>query len=58
MNVWKCKLIFPSDTLQQNLEITALKHFLAAENTSVLRHIYVNDHNNYAVIYLYFFELL
>ncbi len=30
MNVWKCKLIFPTDTLQQNIEITDLKPFLAA----------------------------
>ncbi len=36
MNVWKCKLIFPTDTLQQKIEITDLKPFLAAENTSVL----------------------
>ncbi len=36
MNVWKCKLIFPTDTLQQKIEITGLKPFLAAENTSVL----------------------
>ncbi len=36
MNVWKCKRIFPTDTLQQNIEITDLKHFLDAENTSVL----------------------
>ncbi len=36
MNVWKCKLIFPSDTLQQQREITDFKPFLAAENTSVL----------------------
>ncbi len=34
MNVWKCKLIFPSDTLQQKIEITDLKPFLAAENFS------------------------
>ncbi len=27
MNVWKCKLIFPTDTLQQKLEITGLKKF-------------------------------
>ncbi len=33
MNVWKCKLIFPTDTLQQKIEITALKTFLASENT-------------------------
>ncbi len=36
MNVWKCKLIFPIDTLKQNIEITDLKPFLAGENTSVL----------------------
>ncbi len=36
MNVWKCKLIFPSDTLQQKIEIPDLKPFLAGENTSVL----------------------
>ncbi len=34
MNVWKCKLIFTTDTLQ--IEITDLTPFLAAENTSVL----------------------
>ncbi len=34
MIVWKCKLIFPTDTLQQE-EITDLKPFLAGENTSV-----------------------
>ncbi len=27
MNVWKCKLIFPIDTLQQNIKITDLKPF-------------------------------
>ncbi len=32
MNVWECKLIFPTDTLKQNIEISDL----AAENTSVL----------------------
>ncbi len=32
INVWKCKLIFPTDTLQQNIS----NHFLAAENTCVL----------------------
>ncbi len=36
MNVWKYKLIFPTDTLQQKIEITDLKPFLAGENTSVL----------------------
>ncbi len=37
MNVCKCKLIFPTDTLQQKIEITDLKPFLAGENTSVLK---------------------
>ncbi len=36
INVWKCKLIFPTDTRQQKTEITDLKPFLAAENTSVI----------------------
>ncbi len=36
MNVWKCKLIFPTDTLQQKIEITDIKSFLAGENSSVL----------------------
>ncbi len=36
MNVWKCKPIFPTDTLQQKIEITDLKAFLAGENTNVL----------------------
>ncbi len=36
MNVWKCKLIFPTDTLQQKIEITDLKQFLDHENNSVL----------------------
>ncbi len=36
MNVWKCKLIFPTDTLQQKIDITDLKPFLAGENSSVL----------------------
>ncbi len=36
MNVWKCKLIFPTDTLQQKVEIIDLKPFLAGENTLVL----------------------
>jgi len=37
-NVWKCKLIFPTDTpfLQQKIEITDSKNFLAAENISFL----------------------
>ncbi len=29
MSVWKCKLIFPTGTLQQKTEITDLKPFLA-----------------------------
>ncbi len=36
MNVWKCKLIFNTDTLQQKIEITDLKPFLSGENTSIL----------------------
>ncbi len=36
MHVWKCKLIFPTDTLQQKIEVTDLKPFLAAEDTSVV----------------------
>ncbi len=36
MNVWKCKLTFPTDTLQQNIEITEIRPFLAGENSSVL----------------------
>ncbi len=36
INVWKCKPIFPTDTLQQNIEITDLKPYLAVENTTVL----------------------
>ncbi len=34
--VWKCKLIFPTDTVQQKIQITDFKPFLACENTSVL----------------------
>ncbi len=36
-NVFKCKLIFPTDTLHQNIEITDLKPFLAGGNTSVVK---------------------
>ncbi len=36
MNVWKCKVIFPTDTLQQKIHITDLNPFLAGENTPVL----------------------
>ncbi len=32
MNFWTCKLIFPTDTLQQKIEIADLKPFLAGEN--------------------------
>ncbi len=35
MKVWKCKLIFPTETLQE-IEITDKKKMLAGENTSVL----------------------
>ncbi len=36
MNVWKCKLIFPTDTLQQKMRVlTDLKPFLVCENTRV-----------------------
>ncbi len=37
MNVWTCKLIFHTDTLQQKIEITDLKPFLTGENTSWLK---------------------
>ncbi len=47
INVWKCKLIFPPDTLQQKIEITDLKTFLAAENTRVW---FIFGHNS---IYVY-----
>ncbi len=36
INVWTCKLIFPTDTLQQKIEIINLKPFLAGEDTSVV----------------------
>ncbi len=36
MNIWKYKLLFPTDTLQQKIKITYLKPFLAIENTSFL----------------------
>ncbi len=29
INVWKCKLIFPTDTLQQRIEITDVKPFFS-----------------------------
>ncbi len=49
MNVWKCKLIFPTDTLQQNIEITDLKQFLDHENNSVL---IILDTTVYICIYI------
>ncbi len=36
MNAWKCKLIFPTDAIQQKIEITDLKPFLTGINTSFL----------------------
>ncbi len=62
MNVWKCKLIFPIDTLQQKIEITDLKPFLAAENTSVLiiltttvyKYIIIQIYIKYIYFVLYF----
>ncbi len=36
MNVWKCKLLTLTDTLQLKIAITDLNKFLAGENTSVL----------------------
>ncbi len=36
MNVWKCNLIFTSDTLQQNIEITVLKPLFLAGALMVL----------------------
>ncbi len=35
INVWKCELIFPTDTLQKNIQITDLKPFLAGENCAL-----------------------
>ncbi len=43
-------MIFPTDTLQQKIEITDLKPCLAAENTSVLiilATLYVNESSTY-----------
>ncbi len=37
INVWKCKLIFPTDTLLQKIETTDFKPFLAGDSTSGLR---------------------
>ncbi len=62
MNVWKCKLIFPTDTLQQKIEITDSKPFLAAENTSVLiiltttvyKYIIIQIYIKYIYFVLYF----
>ncbi len=45
MNVWKCKLILHTDTLQQKIEIADFKKHLASENTSecvyILLYIYI-----------------
>ncbi len=40
MNVWKCKLIFPTDTLQQKIEITDLKPFLAGTTIVLVLQVY------------------
>ncbi len=57
INVCKCKMIFPTDTLQQKIDITDLKLFLACENTSVLimlaTTIYI-----YIYIYIYISSLV
>ncbi len=38
---WKCKLIFPTDTLlQQKIKITDLKPFLAGENADIICTLY------------------
>ncbi len=50
MNVCKCKLIFSTDTLQQKIEITDLKPFLAAENTSVLIILATTVYNKVKII--------
>ncbi len=68
MNVWKCKLIFPTDTLQQKIEITTLKQFLAGENTSVLilvkilvfilaTTIYIYIYTVYKIIIIFLWQL-
>ncbi len=44
LKVWKCKLIFPTDTFS-NIEITDLKPFKTVENTSVLNgHHCIDEH--------------
>ncbi len=47
-NVWKCKLIFPADTLQKKIEITDFKPFFVGENTCGLRLLHSTVH-----IYIY-----
>ncbi len=47
INVWKCKLIFPTDSLQQKIDKTDLNNFLAGENTC---------YNNYNKVLMYTFE--
>ncbi len=41
MNVWKCKLIFPTDTLQQKIEITDLKPYFWLEKLLILKIILI-----------------
>lgn len=36
-NVWECKLIFQTDMLQENIEITHFKPLIGAENIRGLR---------------------
>ncbi len=36
MKVYKCKLIFPPDTLQQKIEITDFKKKIAGKNTNTM----------------------
>ncbi len=55
MNVCKCKLVFHTNTLQQKIEITDLKTFLAGENTIVLFILaptVVNMLNNLYILYI------
>ncbi len=48
-NVWKCKLIFPADTLQKKIEITDFKPFFVGENTCGLRQFYL--------LYIYIYKI-
>ncbi len=47
MNAWKCKLIFPTDTLQQRIEMTDLKKKLTDKNTSFLKMLKLLEHLAY-----------